>query len=218
MAMASINILCQIMEMYKSKSVSFEDLLYTDISGMKQLPLVLSIDELEVHLHPYLQRSLIGYYKRILRNEDPEFSELMKIFFGVDGIDGQLIIVTHSTDALIGDYRNLIRYYKNGDKTTVVSGYALRPIEGTNNEGRIKTEIEKHPNNAFSRNQRGILRQVCYLDRRRNRIRVYARLCKQVRNIVRRSWNLCDKCKRRKINKTSSSSPYPVCHTKRCHL
>ena len=53
-------------------------------------------------------------------------------------------IVTHSTDALVGDYRNLIRFYKNGDKTSVISGYDLRPIEHTNNDGRIKTEDEKH--------------------------------------------------------------------------
>lgn len=121
MAMASINILCQIMELYKSKSMPFEGQLYTD-DGKKLLPLVLSIDEPEVHLHPYLQRSLIGYYKRILRNQDKAFTELLKSCFDVDGIDGQLIIVTHSTDALVGDYRNLIRFYKDGDKTAVVSG------------------------------------------------------------------------------------------------
>ena len=122
MAMASMNILCQIMELYKSKSNPFEEQLYTDDSGKKLLPLVLSIDEPEVHLHPYLQRSLIGYYKKILHNEDTDFADLLKLCFGIDGIDGQLIIVTHSTDALVGDFRNLIRFYKNGDKTAVVSG------------------------------------------------------------------------------------------------
>ena len=144
MAMASINILCQIMELYKSKSVLFEDLLYTDSDGKKLLPLILSIDEPEVHLHPYLQRSLIGYYKRILCNKDAEFVDLLKMLFNVDGISGQIIIVTHSTDALIGDYRNLIRFYKKEDKTSVISGYALRPTPGNNNAGRIKAETEKH--------------------------------------------------------------------------
>lgn len=144
MAMASVNILCQIMELYKSKAISFPDLLYTDEAGRKILPLVLSIDEPEVHLHPYLQRSLIGYYKRILQNGDAEFLGLLKSCFDIDGIDGQLIIVTHSTDALAGDYRNLIRFYKNGDTTDAVSGYALRPIPGQNNDGRIKAENEKH--------------------------------------------------------------------------
>lgn len=144
MAMASIDILCQIMGLYRSKSSPFGEQLYTNEGGEKLLPLVLSIDEPEVHLHPYLQRSLINYYKKILSNKDPEFTELLKLCFGVDGIDGQLIIVTHSTDALVGDYRNLIRFYKNGTNTAVVSGYALRPVEGERNDGRIKSDDEKH--------------------------------------------------------------------------
>lgn len=136
MAMASINILCQIMELYKSKSAPFEEKLYTDDAGKKLLPLVLSIDEPEVHLHPYLQRSLIGYYKKILHNEDSEFVELLKLCFGIDGLDGQLIIVTHSTDALVGDYRNLIRFYKDGDKTRVISG--------SDSELRLTSANKKH--------------------------------------------------------------------------
>ncbi len=136
MSMASINILCQIMELYKSKSTLFEELLYTNDNGEKLLPLMLSIDEPEVHLHPYLQRSLISYYKRILKNKDSEFKELLKQCFEIDGIDGQLIIVTHSTDALIGNYRNLIRFYKNSDKTSV--------INGADHRLSIRPEYEKH--------------------------------------------------------------------------
>lgn len=125
MAMASINILCQIMEIYKSKSTAFENQLYVDDYGKKYLPLVLSIDEPEVHLHPFLQRSLISYYKRILNNEDDSFKELLNMCFGIDGIDGQLIIVTHSTDALMDDYRNLIRFHKEADMTKAISGVNL---------------------------------------------------------------------------------------------
>jgi putative ATP-dependent endonuclease of OLD family len=136
MAMASINILCQIMNLYKSKSAPFEEQLFTDEAGKKLLPLVLSIDEPEVHLHPYLQRSLIGYYKRILHNEDDEFVELLRLCFEIDGVDGQLIIVTHSTDALIGDYRNLIRFYRDGVNTSVVCG--ADPLLG------IAPTMEKH--------------------------------------------------------------------------
>ena len=110
---------------YETKSVLFEDLLYTNSDGKKLLPLILSIDEPEVHLHPYLQRSLIGYFKRILCNEDAEFMDLLKTLFNVDGISGQLIIVTHSTDILIGDYRNLIRFYKKQEKTSAISGYII---------------------------------------------------------------------------------------------
>lgn len=126
MAMASIDILCQIMEIYKSKAIPFEEQLYTNEEGKKILPLVLSIDEPEVHLHPFLQRSLIAYYKCILCNKDNEFKELLNMCFGIDGIDGQLLIVTHSTDILIDDYRNLIRFYKAGDQTKIISGSKLR--------------------------------------------------------------------------------------------
>jgi len=145
MTMASINILCQIMELYKSKSISFEERLYND-DGKKILPLILAIDEPEVHLHPFLQRSLIGYYKKVLQNEDAAFVELLKDCFGIDGISGQLIIVTHSTDALVGDYRNLIRFYRYDDKIVTVSGYNLRPNTeaGASNEGRITAGDEKH--------------------------------------------------------------------------
>ena len=79
-----------------------------------------------------------------MRNDDSEFSDLLKLCFGIDGIYGQLIIVTHSTDALIGDYRNLVRFYQNEDKTEVISGYTLQPDKMSNNHGGIRPEDEKH--------------------------------------------------------------------------
>lgn len=124
-ATATVNILCQIMNIYKSKSVVFEEHLYTNSEGKKILPVVLSVDEPEVHLHPFLQRSLIRYYQRILQNKDRDFLDLLKMCFDIDGLDGQLIIVTHSTDALIGNYRNLIRFYQKEGNTSVISGKNL---------------------------------------------------------------------------------------------
>lgn len=135
MAMAAINIINKILELYKSKLTPLGDSIYTTVDGKKILPIVLAIDEPEVHLHPYMQRSLINYYKRILCNEDAEFLDLIKFCFDIDGLDGQLLIVTHSTDALIDDYRNLIRFFKDTDtKTHAISGSSLI----------IKDDIEKH--------------------------------------------------------------------------
>lgn len=133
MAMASVNILCQIMDIYKKKGSSFLDQLYEvdkeDANGVLQrnkiLPLILAIDEPEVHLHPFLQRSLIGYYKKILNNQDGDFCSLLKMLFGIDGLSGQLMIVTHSTDALLDDYRNLIRFYKRSGLTKVACGISF---------------------------------------------------------------------------------------------
>lgn len=124
--MATINLLTQIMSIYNGKAIPFEEQLYTNENGEKILPIVLAIDEPEVHLHPFLQRSLINYYKKILNNKDNDFLDLIKQCFDIDGLSGQLIVVTHSTDALVDDYRNLIRFYKDEQKTTVVCGNKLR--------------------------------------------------------------------------------------------
>lgn len=126
MAMASINILCQIMDIYKSKATPFNEQLYVTEDGKKILPLILSIDEPEVHLHPFLQRSLIEYYKKILSNRDNDFADLLRMCFDIDGINGQLIIVTHSTDALMDSYKNIIRFYKNEGTVKTISGSSLR--------------------------------------------------------------------------------------------
>lgn len=135
MAMAALNILSRILDLYKSKSTPFEESLFTTKEGKKILPLILAIDEPEVHLHPYMQRAILNYYKRILKNLDNNFLELLKYSFNIDGIDGQLLIVTHSTDALIDTHRNIIRFYKVKDgKTKAISGMDMN----------IKSDVEKH--------------------------------------------------------------------------
>lgn len=121
-AMACIAVLAHIMSLFSSKTVRFEDRLYENEEGLKVLPIVLAIDEPEVHLHPYLQRSLVRFYKRILTNLDQDFLDLIKTCFDIDRLSGQLIIVTHSTDALIDDYQNIIRFYRESNITKIVSG------------------------------------------------------------------------------------------------
>lgn len=120
-SMASVNVLCQIMNIYKNKTINFADHLYFE-GDKKILPIILSIDEPEVHLHPFLQRSLINYYKKILNNEDGKFLELLKMCFDIDGLNGQIIIVTHSTDALVDNHKNLIRFYSSNKKVQAVCG------------------------------------------------------------------------------------------------
>lgn len=136
MAVASLSVLTQIMDLYQSRSTSFEKRLCTNRQGQKILSIILSIDEPEVHLHPYQQRALIGHYQKILHNKDALFSNLLKQLFGVDVLDGQLIVVTHSTDALLGDYRNLVRFYRQGKNTAVISGCELN--------SRMNSKHEKH--------------------------------------------------------------------------
>ena len=135
MAMAALNTFSRIMDLYQSKSIPFEKSLFTTKEGKRILPLILSIDEPEVHLHPYMQRAMLNYYKRILKNDDSSFLELLKYSFDIDGLDGQLIIVTHSTDALVDNHRNIIRFYKRTEgKTSAISGIDMS----------IRRDVEKH--------------------------------------------------------------------------
>lgn len=145
LAMASISILGQIMRLFKRKRIPFQELLYTDSKTNEiLLPMIIAIDEPEVHLHPFLQRSLISYYDRIAQNQDAEFKQLLKDTFGIDGIKGQLIVVTHSTDSLVGDYRNIIRFYQSNNLTHAICGTELVPKPGQDSDNTISEKNEKH--------------------------------------------------------------------------
>lgn len=134
-SLVALRILTQIFIMSRSKAMPLEQSLIIDGEGRRYLPLVVSIDEPEVHLHPYMQRSILNYYKQLLSNGDSRFCELLKDLFGIDGLRGQLFIVTHSTDALVDDYRNIVRLYR-GDAGQVCAACGAT--------FHFSEEIEKH--------------------------------------------------------------------------
>lgn len=127
--------LVKILDKKKSKAISFEDMIITDSKGKRYLPIIISIDEPELHLHPYMQRAALAFFSAILNNEEPLFLEFIHTLLGIDGLDGQLFVVTHSTDALVNDYRQIIRMY--WDETKMVQAACGASF-------RFDREVEKH--------------------------------------------------------------------------
>ena len=109
----ALKILAQIYMKVSSATTNLESLLVYDAKGYKFLPIFISGDEPELHLSPYLQRAVLNYYRQIATNENEEFLALLRDIFKIDGLLGQLFVVTHSTDALVDDYRHIIRLYRD---------------------------------------------------------------------------------------------------------
>src|SRR5574344_686363 len=82
-------------------------------TGSKSISVVLGLDEPEIHLHPYMQRSLIKYLNRVINNQDSDLSILIKELFDIDRFDGQIIVATHSPSIILNDFRQIIRLYKD---------------------------------------------------------------------------------------------------------
>ena len=125
----AFNILLQIIEIiYNVKTTrkpeDFEERLINR-DGKKLFPLFLVLDEPEVHQHPYRQRSLIRKIKALIENNNQEFLNLLKDLFDIDGLTGQIFIVTHSPNILLDNYRQFIRLYKStgtNSQLKIVSG------------------------------------------------------------------------------------------------
>lgn len=109
----ALKILAQIYMKVSSATTNLESLLVYDAKGYKFLPIFISVDEPELHLSSYLQRAVLNYYRQIATNENEEFLALLRDIFKIDGLLGQLFVVTHSTDALVDDYRHIIRLYRD---------------------------------------------------------------------------------------------------------
>ncbi|WP_456044656.1 ATP-dependent nuclease [Veillonella sp.] len=131
----ALKILAQIYMKVQSASTNLESLLVYDSEGRRYLPVFISVDEPELHLSPYLQRAVLSYYRQIATNENAEFLALIKQLFQIDGLLGQLFVVTHSTDALVDDYRHIIRMYR--DETGLVRAACGVTF-------KFAREVEKH--------------------------------------------------------------------------
>ena len=111
----AFNILLQIIDIiYTVKTTrkleDFEERLIIK-EGKKLFPLILILDEPEIHQHPYRQRSLIKRIKSLMNNENDIFASLLKELFGIDGLIGQIFIATHSPNILLNDYKQFIRVF-----------------------------------------------------------------------------------------------------------
>ena len=100
----------KIMDFCKSKS-----------EGETSFSSLIILDEPEIHLHPYLQRTLIADIQRLSKGQDEKFNELLSKQFGITEIKAQIIITTHSPNILFVDYYKIIRMYRHDGKTMAVS-------------------------------------------------------------------------------------------------
>ena len=94
-------------------------------TGEKAISLILGLDEPEIHLHPYMQRSLVKYLNRIINNESSDFQLLIKELFGIDKFFGQIIIATHSPSIILNNFKQIIRLYSKNEHTEIISGSNL---------------------------------------------------------------------------------------------
>lgn len=122
----AFNILLQIIENIYSvkssrKSDKFEERLLT-INGKKLYPIILVLDEPEIHQHPYRQRSLMKKITDLIENKNNDFIELLQGLFEIDGLIGQIFIATHSPNILLNDYNQFIRVYQSNLTLEIILG------------------------------------------------------------------------------------------------
>lgn len=96
----------------------FED----ELLGTKTISLIIGLDEPEIHLHPYMQRSLIKFLNSIISNTNSNFQALIRELFQIDEFTGQILVVSHSPSILLNDYKQIVRFSQKNDGTQIISG------------------------------------------------------------------------------------------------
>ncbi len=120
--------------LYLSGRPSFErSIIENESTSERAIPILIGIDEPEIHLHPYAQRALVKYLNRVINNNDEGFSELLSSLFSIDRLLGQILIVSHSPNILLDNYKQIIRFYlnKSDSQLTVKSGCNINLEEKT---------------------------------------------------------------------------------------
>lgn len=103
-------------------------------SGERILPMIVLLDEPEIHLHPFMQRNLIRQIREILNNGNLGFNKIIKEWFNIDLLKGQIIIVTHSNNIISNNYKEYIRLYNEGNTVNAISATEIT----------INNDEEKH--------------------------------------------------------------------------
>lgn len=102
--------------------------------GKRILPMIILLDEPEIHLHPFMQRNLIKQIREIINNNNFGFNNIIKEWFNIDSLSGQVIIVTHSNNIISNNYKEYIRLYNKGKCVNAISA----------NQIMINRDDEKH--------------------------------------------------------------------------
>ena len=121
------------------KEEEYKSLLIEGDNGNKYLSLIIGLDEPEIHQHPYRQRALIRSIREIMNNKNDSFIDILKDLFDIDGFIGQVIVVTHSPNILLDDYKQIIRIFDEGNSISATSGSILD----------FEDDIHKHLKRSF---------------------------------------------------------------------
>lgn len=86
---------------------------------------IISLDEPEIHLSPFYQRSTIDEIQLMASGKDENFNNILDELFGIKKFSAQIIVVTHSREIIGNNYKNISRLYFENSVVKIVSGSNL---------------------------------------------------------------------------------------------